>query len=67
MEAEAHRDEVLLARLAVFGVEPALGVVDACVFAEEGVVAVDDPGVDAEDCLVYLLGRAWLGLYQAGR
>ena len=46
-----HWNEVFFDSLAVLWVEPALGVVDAGVLAEEGLIAVNDPGVYADDCL----------------
>ena len=51
MGARAYGDEVFFESLAGARVEPALGVVDAGVYTEERLVAVDDPGVDAYNCL----------------
>jgi len=62
----AYRNEVLLDSRALLGIKPALGVVNTGVFAEEGLVAVDDPGVYAEDCLEDLLGRGRYCVWKGG-
>jgi hypothetical protein len=50
---DAHRNEVLFQVAAGVVFEPSLWVEFICVVPEEFFAVVEDPGVDAENCLLY--------------